>query len=72
MRSTITVVECDSCHTDRPADRTWAHIKRLDLDLCPECLKALWADVEKEHRRVIHGQVPSRRGGYRQLGEYDG
>lgn len=74
MREQITVIRCDDCGYEKQPGATWACLKRgeLELDLCPTCLEALHEAVTLEHRRVIHNQVPDRRGGWRNLGEYDG
>lgn len=71
-REAITVIHCDGCNVTKPLNQTWAHLKSQELDLCPKCLKDLHDAVEVEYRRVIHGQVRDRRGGWRNLGEYDG
>lgn len=39
-----------------------------DLDLCIVCLKTAFL----EYKRIVEKEVPDRRGGFRQLGMYDG
>lgn len=43
------------------------HAKIGEVDLCEICLKEAYL----EYMRLIEKQVPSRRGGFRTLGEYD-
>ena len=63
--SQITIINCDGCQ-----EKLDCHHPALfeNLHYCKTCCKKL-LDYE---RRVCHNEVPSRRGGYRVLGEYDG
>ncbi len=38
-----------------------------EKDICAICFKELYL----EYMRIFEGQIPSRRGGFRKLGEYD-
>lgn len=40
-------------------------------DVCVECLTKMHDEVELQYRRIVKHEVPSRRGGFRQLGEID-
>lgn len=73
MKRTIEQVTCDGCDSEVLC-RDFATIASFgtEMHLCRACLKSFRDDVEKEYRRVIHGQEPDRRGGWRNLGEYDG
>lgn len=64
----VPVRECDFCQQKIP-DK-YGTIKGKDA--CEKCLKELMNLVEEEYRRVFQGQVRDRRGGWRQLGSYDG
>ena len=68
MRKEVTTVtiHCDLCKEELKAPSKW--ITAGDFDICKECFDAL----QLEGKRVFEGLVPSRRGGFRQLGEYDG
>lgn len=67
---TITRITCDGCACDLKPSDNFAALKSMDL--CAKCLTALRDEVEKAWHRVVKDEVPSRRGGYRKLGEYDG
>lgn len=66
MKSQITLIACDGCQGEIKDSLKAGRIG--ELDLCEKCLKEAYL----EHERVVHGRVPTRRGGFRQLGEYDG
>lgn len=62
---TIKKYECDSCKKEITSTNIYAKIG--EVDLCEICLKEAYL----EYMRLIEKQVPSRRGGFRALGEYD-
>lgn len=62
---------CDMCQceiTDRTATGSGTVMGK---DMCPACLSKLRSEVEEEYHRVVLHEVPTRRGGYRALGELD-
>ena len=67
---TITHITCDGCGCDLKDSDKFAALKSMDL--CVACLTELRGEVEKAWHRVVKNEVPTRRGGYRTLGEYDG
>lgn len=65
-KETVTVkITCDGCGSD--IDNI-SHPTLFDKHYCATCCRKL----EEYYRKVVHGEVPDRRGGYRQLGAYDG
>lgn len=69
-RQTQEIVTCDYCKGKIGSPFDSAQI--CGMDTCKPCLEQLHNEVELEYRRLIKGEVPSRRGGWRKLGEYDG
>lgn len=78
MRTTTQVVKCDWCGKliDPPTPDRVATIPVGGTDglrdICKPCIGALRDKVDAAYRRLFHNEVPDRRGGWRQLGEYDG
>lgn len=73
MRKTTTTetLICDFCEKEIKDKTSSGSGTVMGKDACPACLTLLHKEVDLEYRRVIHSEVPSRRGGFRQLGEYD-
>lgn len=70
MRKTEEKLFCDCCQKEIK-DRTPSGSASIqDKDYCPECLTKLHREVDEEYHRVIKGEVPARRGGYRKLGDF--
>jgi len=70
MRKQVTQVTivCDGCKKKIPDSLPSEVGKVHELDLCAACLQLAYI----EFQRVVNREVPTRRGGYRKLGEYDG
>lgn len=62
---------CDVCDKEIPDLTPGGSASILGKDYCPTCLSLLHGEVDKEYHRVVLKEVPTRRGGYRQLGELD-
>lgn len=60
---TVKSTACDLCKL--PILSGDKHLSVKDVDICYDCL-------EKEYHRICLNEVPTRRGGYRELGVYDG
>ena len=64
---TIEVKCCDLCDTIESKEEP-NHLKAFkDKHICKTC----YEELHLEYLRIFHNQVPDRRGGMRQLGEYD-
>lgn len=71
MKQTTEKLFCDVCKAEI-RDRTLAGSAEINgADYCPGCLENLYKQVRDAYFRLMLGEVPSRRGGYRRLGEYD-
>lgn len=62
---TIEVKCCDLCDTIEEGDIKLHAFKKVHI--CDKC----FGELNLEYLRIYHKQVPSRRGGFRTLGEYD-
>jgi hypothetical protein len=65
MRDTRTIIVCDGCEEEIKDATRAGHGTIGKVDLCHKCMKA----ANLEYERVIHNRVPTRRGGFRTLGE---
>lgn len=69
---TIVTYTCDFCKQEL-TDHQLIHSVKLkhikgEKDICSDCIRCL----EETHMLVVHGEVRDKRGGWRQLGVYDG
>ena len=62
---TIKTIRCNACES--VIEEALPAKIREDFHLCRVCLKAAYL----EYKRTVDHQVPSRRGGFRELGVYD-
>lgn len=69
MRTVIEKYTCDVCSKEIADSTKLATV--LGKHVCCMCLEKLRKHVDKEYHRVCLGEVPTRRGGYRKLGEID-
>ena len=74
MRKIITTnkISCDLCHKEitLKIEFEQVHVDALPStrDICKSCFEKL----EEPMRKILHGEVRDRRGGWRRLGDYDG
>lgn len=71
MLQIIKRLVCDVCEKEIRDATALGSASVLGKDYCLECFAALHSEVDKEYHRVVLKEVPTRRGGHRQLGELD-
>jgi len=69
-RQKTEVITCDICGSNIPSTSRDILAVIGSRDCCRECTQKVFLEAEEAYRLMYHGEVRSRRGGWRQLGDF--